>query len=72
MWYEWEIILELSEKDIWKNITYIDVFKWCETWKIKSFNNDLKIAYVVFKCNNDWNNFKNYTAEACNYNSLAF
>lgn len=73
-WYKWKVITHLTEKDIWKWITYIDVFKWCETWKLKSFNNETQTAFIVFKCNNnrDLDHWKDYTAEACGYNDLEF
>ena len=31
---------------------------------IKSFSDDYKKAFVVFKCNNDWEDYKNYTAQS--------
>ncbi len=40
--------------------------------KIKSYNNEKKIAFVVYSCNNDWNNYLQYTAEATNYEDLSF
>lgn len=73
MGYEGEIINEFSESDIWKWVTYIDVFKWNETWKLKSFDNEKQIAYIVFKCNNNWDgeDWKDYTAQSCNYSNLS-
>ena len=64
--YKWKIITKLSEKDIWRDITYV-CFGWCETWIIKSFDNEKQIAYVVYKYNNDRKNYQNYTAQATNY-----
>jgi len=33
-----------------------------EKGRIKSWND--KFIFVVYRCNNDWNNFKNYTGAA--------
>ena len=30
---------------------------------IKSFSDDPRYAFVVFKCNDDWKNYQNYTAQ---------
>ena len=72
MTYEWEIIENLSAEDIWKWITYIDVIRGNETWKLKSFNNETKRAFIVFKCNWEWDRWQEYTAQMCNYNDLIF
>ena len=72
MWYEWKIINKMFDSDIWRYVYYIDVIKWIEKWRIKRFDNEKQIAYVVFKCNNDWGTYKDYTAEACDYNNLEF
>jgi len=67
-------IEKLSESDIWSWVTYVDPFNWNERWKIKSFNNERKVAFVVFKCN--WyrlsNFWKDFTAPSCNYMDLEF
>ena len=73
-------ITNLKDTDIWKNITYwcklIRWVKWnlykYETWKLKSFNNETQTAWIVFKCNDDWSNFQNYTGESCSYSDLEF
>jgi len=74
MGYEWVIIEKMTDEDIWKWITYIDVINWDEIWKIKSFNNDTKTAFVVFNANQnwDWNHWKDYTAQGCKYSDLEF
>jgi hypothetical protein len=64
----------MTEADIKSIVTYIP-FKGCdrslwEMGKVKSYNNAQKIAWVVYKCNNDWDNFENYTAAATNYSDL--
>lgn len=55
----------LNKEDIGKWATY----KNGERGKIKSFNNDLQVAFIVYKCNNNWDldHWKDYTAEATNY-----
>jgi hypothetical protein len=37
---------------------------------IKSISARRNLAYVVYKCNNDWDNYQNYTAEATNMDKL--
>ena len=69
--YKWNIIKKMSDSDIWKEITYVS-FWWCETWIIKSFNNEKQIAFVVYNYNNDRKNYQNYTAEATKYINLEF
>lgn len=56
-----------------------DIGKWViykngDEGKIKSFNNEIKTAWVVYKCNNNWDleHWKDYTAEATMYCDLTF
>jgi len=37
---------------------------------IKDLNEDQTIAWVVYKCNNQWSNYKNYTGAATNIQDL--
>ena len=71
MWYKWQIITKMNDSCIWHKITYVSIWK-CEEWIIKSYDNKLMIAWVVFKCNNDWKNYKDYTAELCKFIDLEF
>ena len=73
MWYEWEIISKLSDSDVGKWFTHINVFAWNESGKLKSYNNDTQTAFIVFKCNDnwDWDHWKDYTAQSCSYMDLA-
>ena len=69
------MINELTYKDIWAYVEYKDTFDprfLTEIWKIKSFNNKTKTAFVVFKCNNQWDNYADYTWEGCDYINLNF
>jgi len=63
-------IITLKEEDTGKWVYY----KKEERGKIKSFNNDSKTAWVVYKCNNNWDldHWKDYTACATNYSDLSF
>lgn len=54
-----------------------DIGKWIKykngsVGKIKSFDNKLKIAWIVYKCDDNWDteNWKNYTAKSTKYNDL--
>lgn len=63
-----------------KSLSQEDIGKWViykpdeenERGKIKKFNNITKIAWVVYKANNNWdgNHWKDYTAESTNYADL--
>lgn len=64
------MIRNLSKKDIGKTVVYAKGAEWEETGKIKSFNNEITTAFVVFKCNNDWDNFKDYTGQSTKYSDL--
>lgn len=61
--------MELTEKDIGRWVTYTNG----EKGKIKTFNNDTQTAFVVYKCNNNWDldHWKDYTAEATRYGDLS-
>jgi hypothetical protein len=68
------MIIKFKKNDIWKWIYYVD-FDWTkEKWKLKSFNNEKKVAFIVFKCNwnRDLDHWQHYTAEGCNYEDLIF
>ncbi len=64
----------LDDTYIGKRVEYRDDFWWRECWKLKSYNNDKRIAYVVYKCNKnrDWDHRKDYTAQATSYNDIVF
>ena len=67
-------IEKLSESDIWKKVLYSAFCVWSfkEEWIIKSFENDTKTAWVVYKFNNNRGNYKNYTWFPTNYCDLTF
>jgi len=62
-------IKELTDKDIGKLVTYKTTYK-TEHGRIKSWND--KFIFVVYKCNDDWNNYKNYTGAATKPEELEF
>jgi len=65
-----------------KSLTKDDIGKWVvykssksstdesEIGKLKSWNESF--IFVVYKCNHDWNNFRNYTAAATAPKDLTF
>jgi len=67
------MIIKLQEKNIGDWIIYSDGFK-NERGKIKSFDNSMKAAWVVYNANNNWdgNHWKDYTAACTNYRDLSF
>ena len=61
----------LTEKDIGRWVEYKSVFDpICEIGRIKSWEGNL--IFVVYKCNNDWENFMNYTGCGTHCASLKF
>ena len=62
-------IENLKESDIGKAVIYDPGFK-SERGLIKSWND--KWIFVVYNCDNNWNNFTDYTAAATNPEDLMF
>ena len=60
----------ISPQDIGKWVTY----KNGDRGKIKQFDNERQVAWVVYKCNGNWDldHWKDYTAECTNYEDLTF
>lgn len=54
-------IKELTQKDIGKEVLYLTPYKK-QKGKIKSWNE--KFIFVVYNCNDDWDNFRCYTGVA--------
>jgi hypothetical protein len=73
------VIKILTDKDVGRWVYYVpnhakkDKSQW-ERGRIKSFNNTNKIAFVVYKANDNWegDHWKDYTAPATNYEDLEF
>jgi hypothetical protein len=64
-------IKDLDESDIGKWVVYGGFTgSFNERGKIKSWNSSF--IFVVYKCDNNWNNFQNYTAEATDPDELNF
>lgn len=66
-------VTELTEDDIGKWVIYDNGFD-TERGRIKSFNNEIGIAFVVYKANGNWDldHWKDYTAQATKYLDLFF
>lgn len=66
-----EQITNLKESDVGTVFIYIDrTSQEAEPWMLKSYNNDTETAFIVFKCNNEWNRFEEFTWQSCKYNSI--
>jgi len=63
---------QLTENDIGKWFTYISFGDKEERGKLKSFDNETKTAYIVYKANGNWDgdHWKDYTAECTNYSDI--
>ena len=66
-------IENLTDKDLGKYVIYKPELE-NERGRIKSYNNDKKIAYVIYKANGNWDgdHWKDYTAQATRYEDLVF
>lgn len=62
----------LTENDIGNWFTYIEFDGSEERGKLKNFNNEKQIAWIVYKANNNWDgeHWMNYTAAATNYSDI--
>jgi hypothetical protein len=66
-----QAIQSLTNADIGKWITYKPELEK-ERGRIKSFDNERKVAWVVYKASGNWDldHWKNYTAQCTNYRDL--
>lgn len=55
-------IPKLTDADKGRWVEYIGLNGEREKGRIKSWNQSF--IFVVYKCNGDWNNYENYTAQA--------
>lgn len=62
-------IQKLTDKDKGRFVVYKS-YRENERGRIKSFND--KFVFVVYKCNEDWANFANYTGEPTSPEDLQF
>jgi len=63
------MIKSFKKSDIGK----IVIYKNGDKGKIKFFDDKMKVAWIVYKCSNEWDSgWKNYTAEATMYKDLIF
>ena len=62
----------LTEKDIGRWVIYSSYGGQKERGKIKSFNNERQVAWVVYKANDNWDgeHWKDYTAASTPYEDL--
>ena len=63
-------ICDLKESDIGQWVQYESYNRNIEQGRIKSWNETF--IFVVYKCNNEWDRFQDFTAQATNPNDLAF
>ena len=47
-------------------VTYTSPHGTKENGIIKNFNDSRTYVWVVYKCNNDWDNYQNYTGQCTN------
>ena len=61
---------KLTPKDVGKKVIYDCGIRDTQPGRIKSWNE--KWVFVVYHCDNDWDNFQNYTAAATDPTDLFF
>jgi len=63
---------KLTQDDLGRWVTYTAGHGGTNRGKIKTFDNELKLAWVVYHCNQEWDDdrWKNYTAAATKYEDL--
>jgi len=61
---------ELKEEDVGRHVIYIDSTGEKTFGRIKYWNH--KWIFVVYKCDNNWNNYQNYTAASTDPNNLVW
>lgn len=65
-------VKHLNDTDIGKWFTYVDFAGNEEKGKLKDYNNEMQVAWIVYKANNNWDldHWKDYTAEATDYSAI--
>lgn len=63
-------INSLSPKDVGRWVTYHPTAHHSEDGRIKSWN--AHVIYVVYQCDNKWNDYQQYTAQATSPKDLDF
>ena len=63
------VLDSVTKADIGQWVEYAD-HNTTEKGRIKSFND--KWVFVVFHCDDKWDDFRNYTAAACAPESITF
>ena len=58
---------KFNDSDIGKYLIYEPTG---EVGRLKSFENNRSIAWVVYKCGDDWENYQNYAGQATDYIAL--
>lgn len=63
---------ELTDEHIGKRVEYHDWMWGKQSGRIKSYNNEKRIAFVVYNCNSnrDADHRKDYTAQSTSYDDI--
>jgi len=63
-------INKLTDEDVGRKVIYTDGVKSEQYGCIKSWN--YKWIFIVYNCNDDWDNYQDYTGAATNPSDLRF
>lgn len=66
-------VFQLTEADVGAWVVYFNG-DYFEKGRVKSFNNERGVAWVVYHCDNNWNTggWVNYTAACTKYSDLYY
>lgn len=60
----------LDQDMIGEWVTYVDGSGHEEKGRIKKLDNHKQVAWVVYKCNGDWDNYQKYTGQSTKYSDI--
>ena len=66
------MIENLTEQNIGAYVMYNANYSTPEMGRIRAYDNEKKTCFVVYKCNGNWNDYRNYTSQSTKYSDLTF
>lgn len=65
-------IFELKKGNIGAWVKFIDGAGKNDYGRLKSFDNEIRLAWIVFHCAGQWHKYYNYTAQGVKYGDFSF
>lgn len=66
------MIHQITEDQVGKPIWFMKQTNEQEEGRIKSFNNEERVAWVVYRCAGNWPLYEHFTAQRTQYSDLTF